>query len=84
MFSLHKTYDLALCLLGYWVGKKFGGWGGGIVLAFAGLWLGSWGWDWLARNVFQRAEKPSPQKNFAYGATSAVLVAAAAFVLWGK
>ena len=37
MYFLRKTFELAVCLLGYWIGKGFGGWGGGILLAFAGL-----------------------------------------------
>ncbi len=26
MYFLRKTFELAVCLLGYWVGKGFGGW----------------------------------------------------------
>ena len=84
MYFLRKTFELAVCLLGYWVGKGFGGWGGGILLAFAGLCATSFGWDYLARNVFARGEKSSAAMNFVYGAISSVVVIAAAYVLWGK
>ena len=84
MYFLRKTFELAVCLLGYWFGKGLGGWGGGILLAFAGLCATSFGWEYLARNVLARQERPSAMKNFAFGAVSAILVATAAYVLWGK
>ena len=84
MYFLRKTFELAVCLLGYWVGKGFGGWGGGILLAFASLCATSFGWEWLARNVFARQEQPSATKHFFFGAVSTVLVIGAAYVLWGK
>ena len=84
MYFLRKTFELAVCLLGYWFGRGFGGWGGGILLAFAGLCATSFGWEWLALNVFKRSDKGSAAMNFAYGTVSALVVAGAAFVLWGK
>ena len=84
MFALRKTFELAVCLLGYWLGKRFGGWGGGILLAFAGLCATSYVWEWLARNVFMRSDKGNAAMNFIYGAVSAAVVAGAAYVLWGK
>ena len=84
MYFLRKTFELAVCLLGYWLGKGFGGWGGGVLLAFAGLCASSFGWEWLARNVFTRDEHPSAAKHFAFGAISSILVLGAAYVLWGK
>lgn len=84
MYLLRKTFELAVCLLGYWFGKGIGGWGGGILLAFAGLAASSWGWEWLARNVFERDAKGSAMMHFIYGAVSSLVVAIAAYVLWGK
>ena len=84
MYFLRKTFELAICLLGYWFGRKFGGWGGGILLAFAGLCSTSFGWEWMARNVFMRSDKGSAAMNFVYGAVSALMVAGAAYVFWGK
>lgn len=84
MYFLRKTFELAICLLGYWFGRKFGGWGGGILLAFAGLVASSWGWEWLARKVFMRDAKGNASMNFVFGVMSSVVVAAAAYVLWGK
>ena len=84
MYFLRKTFELAVCLLGYWVGKGFGGWGGGILLAFAGLCATSFGWEWVARNVFQRDGHGSAAMNFVYGVISSIVVAAAAYLLWGK
>lgn len=84
MYFLRKTFELAVCLLGYWIGKIYGGWGGGIVLAFAGLCATSFGWEWLAHNVFQRTAKGSAAMSFAYGAISSLMVAVAAYILWGK
>jgi hypothetical protein len=84
MYFLRKTFELAVCLLGYWLGKGFGGWGGGILLAFAGLCASSFGWEWLARNAFARNEQPSPMKHFVFGLISTVVVVGAAYVLWGK
>ena len=84
MYFLRKTFELAVCLLGYWLGKSFGGWGGGILLAFAGLCATSFGWDYLARNVFVRGESSSATMNFIYGVISSVVVIAAAYALWGK
>ena len=84
MYFLRKTFELAVCLLGYWAGKGFGGWGGGILLAFAGLCASSFAWEWLARNVFQRDGKGNAVMHFAYGVVSSIVVAAAAYVLWGK
>ena len=84
MYFLRKTFELAVCLFGYWIGKGFGGWGGGVLLAFAGLCGTSFGWDWLARNIFMRGEKGSATMNFVYGVVSSLVVAAAAYVLWGK
>lgn len=52
MYFLRKTFELAVCLLGYWMGKGFGGWGGGILLALVGLCATSFGWEWLAQNIF--------------------------------
>lgn len=84
MYFLRKTFELAICLAGYWLGKGFGGWGGGVLLAFAALCASSWGWEWMARNVFMRGESPSPMKNFVFGVISSIAVLAASFVLWGK
>ena len=84
MYFLRKTFELAVCLFGYWVGKGFGGWGGGILLAFVGLCATSFGWEWLAQKVFAGQEQPSAAKHFVFGAASTVLVIGAAYVLWGK
>ena len=86
MYFLRKTYDLAICLFGYWLGKGVAGWGwgGGILLAFVSLCAASFGWDWLAKNVFTRDGKGSATMNFVYGTVSSIAVAAAAYVLWGK
>ena len=84
MYFLRKTFELAVCLLGYWLGKGFGGWGGGIVLAFAGLCASSFAWEWLAGHVFQRDGKGNAMMHFVYGVVSSIVVAAAAYVLWGK
>ena len=84
MYFVRRAFDLAVCLLGYWIGKGYGGWGGGIVLAFAGLCATSFGWEYLAQNVLAREEKLSVMKNFIYGIASTVLVAVAAYILWGK
>ena len=84
MYFLRKTFELAVCLLGYWLGKSFGGWGGGILLAFAGLCATSFGWEYLARNVFIRGETSSATMNFMYGVFSSVVVIGATYVLWGK
>ncbi len=84
MYFLRKTFELAICLLGYWFGRSFGGWGGGILLAFAGLCATNFGWEWLAQNVFVRSEKASATMNFIYGLFSSIVVAGTAFFLWGK
>jgi hypothetical protein len=84
MYFLRKTFELAICLLGYWIGKGFGGWGGGILLAFAGLCATSFGWEWLANHVFAREGKGNAMLNFIYGILSSAAVAVAAFILWGK
>ena len=84
MYFLRKTFELAVCLFGYWLGRGFGGWGGGILLAFTGLCATSFGWDWLAQKVFARQEQPSAAKHFAFGALSTVVVVGTAFMLWGK
>jgi len=84
MYFLRKTFELAVCLLGYWLGRGFGGWGGGILLAFAGLCASSFGWEWLARKVFAGSEQPSPVKHFAFGLISTAAVAGTAYALWGK
>ena len=70
-----------------WSGRRFvlrGCWSAQEDRAFAGLCATSFGWDWLAQNVFARQEQPSAAKHFAFGALSAVVVAGAAFMLWGK
>jgi hypothetical protein len=84
MYFLRKTFELAICLLGYWLGRGFGGWGGGILLAFAGLVASSFAWEWLARNVFRRDGEGNAMMHFVYGLVSSIVVAAAAYVLWGK
>jgi len=84
MFAIRKTFELAVCLLGYWLGKGFGGWGGGIILAFAGLCATSYGWERLSTGVFAPQQRPTATMYFAYNAIAAVLVAGAAFLLWGK
>ncbi len=84
MYFLRKTFELGVCLMGYWIGKGFGGWGGGILLAFAGLCASSFGWEWLAHHVFMRDDRGNARMNFVYGAVSSLVVAAAAYVLWGK
>jgi hypothetical protein len=84
VYFLRKTFELAICLLGYWFGRGFGGWGGGILLAFAGLVASSFAWEWLARNVFQRDGQGNAMMHFIYGVVSSLVVAAAAYVLWGK
>ncbi|MCB1380471.1 MAG: hypothetical protein KDK89_19195 [Alphaproteobacteria bacterium] len=84
MYFLRKTFELAICLFGYWLGRRFGGWGGGILLAFAGLVASSWGWEWLARNVFMRDGRGDARMHFIYGVISSIMVAGAAYVLWGK
>jgi hypothetical protein len=84
MYFLRKTFELAVCLLGYWLGRGVGGWGGGILIAFVGLVASSWGWEWMVRNVLTGEEQPSAAKHFVFGALSSALVAAAAYFLWGK
>ena len=84
MYLLRKTFELAVCLLGYWIGTGFGGWGGGILLAFAGLCATSFGWEYAAKNYLTRNESPSAVKHFVFGAASTILVAVVAYVLWGK
>ncbi|NJM29096.1 MAG: hypothetical protein HC855_02235 [Rhizobiales bacterium] len=81
---MRKTFELAVCLLGYWLGRGVGGWGGGILLAFAGLCASSWGWEWIASNVLKREEDPSALKHFVFGVVSSALVLVAAYLLWGK
>jgi fructose-specific phosphotransferase system IIC component len=85
MFYLRKTYDLAVCLTGYWSGLKLGGgWGSGILVAFAGLVLSSYVWEWLAHNVLAPEQTPSAQKNFIFGLLSSLFVAATSYYYWGK
>jgi hypothetical protein len=64
MYFLRKTFELAVCLLGYWLGG-LGGWGGGILLALP-VCASSFGWEWLARNVFARASSPG-REAFRFG-----------------
>ena len=54
MYFLRKTFELAVCLLGYWLGTWLRRLGWRHPLAFAGLCASSFGWDWLARSVLQR------------------------------
>ena len=84
MYFLRKTFELAVCLFGYWLGRGVGGWGGGILLAFVGLCATSFGWEYLAQRFFAGQEQPSAVKHFIFGAVSAILVVGAAYVLWGK
>ena len=84
MFFARKTFELGVCLLGYWQGIKFGGWGGGILLAFAALCVTSWGWEWFAANVLGGKENATPRKNFVFGVVSSVLVAIASYAYWGR
>ncbi|MFN0194011.1 MAG: hypothetical protein ACKVP5_18900 [Aestuariivirga sp.] len=84
MYFMRKSFELAVCLLGYWLGRGVGGWGGGILLAFAGLCASSWGWEWFVSNIMRRDETPSAMKHFFFGAVSSALVALAAYLLWGK
>ena len=84
MYFMRKTFELAVCLFGYWLGRGVGGWGGGVLLGFAALCLSSWGWEWFALRVFKGEEQGSPMRNFLFGAVSSLIVAVAAFVLWGK
>lgn len=84
MYFLRKTFELAICLFGYWLGRGYGGWGGGIALAFAGLIASSWGWEWAVQHVFMRDGKGSADMHFIYGVISSILVAGAAYLLWGK
>ena len=71
MYFLRKTFELAVCLLGYWLGRGFGGWGGGILLAFAGLcaWFIRLGMD--GRICLRAMNSLSATKHFAFGAISA-------------
>lgn len=84
MYLLQRTFELAICLFGYWLGRGLGGWGGGVLFAFAALCAWSLAWDWLAANLFLRGGEGSDRMNIAYGAVSIVSVAAATYVLWGK
>jgi hypothetical protein len=84
MYFLRKTFELAVCLFGYWLGRGVGGWGGGILLAFVGLCATSFGWEYLANRFFAGHEQPSAAKHFAFGVVSALLVLLAAYLLWGK
>jgi formate/nitrite transporter FocA (FNT family) len=84
MYFLRKTFELAICLLGYWLGRIYGGWGGGILLAFAGLCASSFGWEWFVRDVLKLKEDPGAVKHFIFGVVSTILVAVAAYLLWGK
>ena len=84
MFAIRKTFELSVCLLGYYVGRGFGGWGGGIVLAFVGLCATAYGWERIASGLMAKQPKPTANMNFAFSAASAAIVAIAAFLLWGK
>ncbi len=84
MFAIRKTFELSVCLLGYWLGKGFGGWGGGIILAFVGLCATSYGWERIATGVLAGQKSPTATMNFVYSGIATVAVAGAAFLLWGK
>ena len=84
MYFLRKTFELAVCLLGYWLGRGYGGWGGGILIAFVGLCATSFCWEYVARRISSGQEKPGMIKNFIFGAVSSVAVAGASYFLWGK
>jgi len=84
MYFLRKTFELTICLAGYWLGRGLGGgWGGGILLAFVGLVASSWGWEWVVKNLLPVDEKPSARKHFVFGVLSSIIVAAAAYIFWG-
>jgi hypothetical protein len=84
MFAIRKTFELAVCLLGYYLGKGFGGWGGGIVLAFAGICATSYGWEKISTTVFAQQQRPTAQMNFIFSAVSFIIVAGSSYMLWGK
>jgi hypothetical protein len=84
MYFARKTFELGVCLAGYWQGIKVGGWGGGVLLAFVALCATSWGWDWFAQNVLGGKEKATAQKNFIFGAISSAIVAVVSYALWGR
>ncbi len=84
MYFARKTFELGVCLAGYWQGIKFGGWGGGVLLAFVALCATSWGWDWFAKRFLGGDESGSTRKHFIFGVVSSALVAIASYNLWGK
>lgn len=84
MYFARKTFELGVCLLGYWQGIKLGGWGGGILLAFVALVATSWGWEWFAEKFLGGREGGSAAKHFIFGVVSSILVASASFIYWGK
>ena len=84
MFAVRKTFELVVCLLGYWIGKGYGGWGAGIILAFGGLYATSYGWDMMMRSAPDHVKSPPPSRNFAYGVVSTLAILGASIVLWGK
>ena len=78
-----KTFELAVCLLGYYLGRVLGGWGGGIVLAFAGLCATSYGWERIATGIFAQQQGPTASMNFVYRQFRGHCCCSA-FLLWGK
>ena len=84
MYFLRKTFELAVCLLGYWIGRGYSGWGGGILLAFVGLCATSFGWEYVERHIAGGKAKPDLMQNLIYGAISAVAIVGASYLLWGK
>jgi hypothetical protein len=84
MFAVKKSFELGVCLLGYWFGQGFGGWGGGIVLAFIGLFATSYGWTELESRLLVPKIASTPRLDFLYGAAATLAVLVVAYVNWNR
>ena len=84
MFFLKNGLGVGACLIGYWLGKGVGGWGGGLLFGFLVLLGLDWAlthWDTQFRLA---AEGKVWARDIVLSAAGIAGVLLVVFLLWGK
>lgn len=85
MFFMKNSIALGSCLVGYFIGKQTGGWGGGVICAFLFLCAATAAIEIISgKREHVIASFKSGKGEMPYALVGIAFVLGASFALWGK